>query len=66
MSNTAWTNLNSKGHVLSLHDLCGKDRCKGQKMICFTPKQFDREGSGLLKNNEKSFQRKSISMEFIS
>ena len=27
MSNTAWTDLNSKGDILKLHDFCGKDGC---------------------------------------
>ena len=34
MSNTAWTNLNSKRHILKLHDICGEDGCKCKKRIC--------------------------------
>ena len=45
MSSTAWTDLNSKGDILKLHNLCGKDGCKCQRNVCFTSKQFEVEGS---------------------
>ena len=56
MSNTALTALNSKGDILKLLDLCEKDGCKCQIMICFTPKQFQMEGIGFKKTMKKNFK----------
>ena len=38
MSNSAWCDLNSRGDLLKLHDLCHNPKCKCQKQITFTPK----------------------------
>ena len=56
MSKFAWTDSNSKGLILKLHDLSGKDRCKCQRMICFTPKQFGIESNGFRNTVKKSFK----------
>ena len=37
MSNTAWTDLNSKGIILKQHDKCPSPKCGCQKIITITP-----------------------------
>ena len=49
MSNSAWCDLNKSCTVLKLHDMCNNPKCKCQKQITFTPKQFQLEG-GLIKS----------------
>ena len=44
MSNSAWTDLNSKGNILKLHDKCPNPKCGCQKTINFTPRQYMFEG----------------------
>ena len=56
MSITAWAELNSKGDILNLHNLCGKDGRKCQNLICFTPKQFEMEGDGFKNTMRKFFK----------
>ena len=46
MLNSAWCDLNSKGDILELHDKCPNPKCKCQKLITFTPRQFMLEGNG--------------------
>ena len=53
MSSSAWCDLNSRGDVLKLHDLCHNPKCKCQKPITFTPKQFQLEGAGFEKTRKK-------------
>ena len=53
MFNSAWCGLNSKSDKLKLHDKCPNRKCKCQKLITFTPKQFQLEGNGLKKTIEK-------------
>ena len=53
LSGTAWSDLNTKGTILKLHDMCPNQNCKCQKQITFTPRQFELEGSGF-----KSFMKK--------
>ena len=67
MSKTARMDLKSKGDVLKIHELCRKDGCKCQKKICFTPKQFEREGDAF-KNTMKKFLRevKKHGIHFLS
>ena len=55
ISNSAWRDLNSNGTVLKLHDMCPNGRCKCQKQITFTPRQFQLEGSGFKDKMEKFF-----------
>ena len=49
MSGSAWCDLNNNCTVLKLHDMCQNTKCKCQKQITFTPKQFHLEG-GLIKS----------------
>ena len=39
MSKFAWTDLNSKGILLKIHDKCRNPKCGCQKTITFTPHQ---------------------------
>ena len=56
MSNSAWCDLNKNCTVLKLHDMCHNPKCRCQKQITFTPKQFQLEGPGF-KNTIKKFLR---------
>ena len=58
MSNSAWTELNSQGNILKLHDECPNPKCGCQKIINFTPHQYMLEG-GLIKSKlQKIFKGK--------
>ena len=37
ISNSAWSDLDSKGNILKLHDKCPNPKCGCQKIITFTP-----------------------------
>ena len=56
MSNSAWCDLNKNCTVLKLHDMCPTPKCKCQKQITFSPKQFQLEGAGF-KNTIKKYLR---------
>ena len=56
MSNSAWCDLNKNCTVLKLHDMCHNPKCKCQKQITFSPKQFQLEG-GSIKSKLKSIFR---------
>ena len=47
MSNLAWCDLNINCTVLKLHDICHNPKCKCQKQINFSPKQFQLEGCSI-------------------
>ena len=47
MSNQAWTDLNSQGNILKLHDKCPNPKCRCQKIITFTPHQYMLEGGSI-------------------
>ena len=49
MSNSAWTDLNSEGNIMKLHDKCPNPKCGCQKIFTFTPNQYMLEG-GLIKS----------------
>ena len=53
MSKSAWTDLNSKGNILKLHDKCPNPRCGCQKMITFTPHQYMLEGGSIKSKLQK-------------
>ena len=53
MSNIAWCDLNKNCTVLKMHDMCHNPKCKCQKQMTFTPKQFHLEGNGF-KNTMKN------------
>ena len=56
MSNSAWTDLNSKGNKLKLHDKCPNPRCGCQKSITFTPHQYMLEGGSIKSKLQKIFR----------
>ena len=47
MSNSAWCDLNKNCTVLKLHDMCHSSKCRCQKQIIFSPKQFQLEGGSI-------------------
>ena len=56
MSNSAWTDLNSKGNILKLHDKCPNPKCGCQKIIRFTPQQYMLEGGSIKIKLQKIFR----------
>ena len=56
MSNSAWCDLNKNCTVLKLHDMCHNPKCKCQKQITFTPKQFQLEGGSIKSKLQKFFK----------
>ena len=56
MSNSAWTDLNSKGNILKLHDKCSNPKCGCQKIITFTPHQYMLEGGSIKSKLQKIFK----------
>ena len=56
MSNSAWTDLNSKGNILKLHDKCPNPKCGCQKIITFTPHQYMLEGGSIKNKLQKIFK----------
>ena len=55
-SNSAWCDLNKSCTVLKLHDMCHNPKCKCQKQITFTPKQFQFEGGSIKSKLQKLFK----------
>ena len=56
MSNSAWTNLNSQGNILKLHDKCPNPKCGCQKIITFTPHQYMLQGGSIKSKLQKTFK----------
>ena len=56
MSNSAWTDLNSKGKILKLHDKCPNPKCGCLKIITFTPHQYMLEGGSITSKLQKIFR----------
>ena len=56
MSNSAWTDLNSQGNILKLHDKCPNLKCNCQKIITFTPHQNMLEGGSIKSKLQKQFR----------
>ena len=59
MSISAWTDLNSQGKILNLHDKCPNPKCGCQKIITFTPYQYMLEGGSIkskLKRNSSVYR----------
>ena len=52
MSKAAWCDLNLKGDLLKIHDLCHNPKCKCQKHTTFILRQFQME-RGSIKNQLK-------------
>ena len=55
MTNSAWTDLKSKGNILELHDKCPNPKCGCQKIITFTPHQYMLEGGSIKSKLQKIF-----------
>ena len=56
MSISAWCDLNKNCTVLKIHDMCHMPKCKCQKQITFTPKQFQLEGGSIRSKLQKIFK----------
>ena len=56
MSNSAWTDLISKGNMLKLHDKRPNPKCGCQKNIIFTPYQYMLEGGSIKRKLHKTFR----------
>ena len=56
LSNSARTDLNSKGIILKLHDKCPNPKCGCQKIITFTPHQYILEGGSIKSKLQKTFK----------
>ena len=56
LSNSAWTDLNSKGNILKLHEKCPNLKCGCQKIITFTPHQYMLEGGSIKSELQKIFK----------
>ena len=56
MSNSAWTDLNSKGNIVKLHDKCPNPKCGCQKIITFTLHPYMLEGGSIKSKLQKIFR----------
>ena len=56
MSNSAWTDLNSQGNVLKLHDKRPNPKCNCQEIITFTPYPYMLEGGSIKSKLQKIFK----------
>ena len=56
LSNAAWTDLNSNGNIIKLHDKCPNPKCNCQKIITFTPHQYMLEGGSIKSKLQKIFK----------
>ena len=56
MSNSAWTDLNSKGNILKVHDKCPNRKCGCQKIIIFTPHQYMLKGGSIKSKLQKKLR----------
>ena len=56
MSISAWCDLNKDCTVLKLHDMCHNPKCKCQKQITFSTRQFQLEGSGFKNTMKRIFK----------
>ena len=56
LSNSAWTDLNKDNSILKLHDMCANRNCNCQKILTFTPKQYQLEGGSIKTKLKKIFK----------
>ena len=56
MSTSAWTDLNSQGNILKLHDKSPNPKCGCQKSSTFTPHQYMLEGGSIKNKLQKTFR----------
>ena len=67
MSNQAWTDLNSKGNILKLHDKCPNPKCGCQKIIPSHHINICSKVDRLKANyNNFSEERKKLGIAFLS
>ena len=57
VTNSAWTDLNTKCKILKLHDTCPNLKCNCQKIITITPHQYMLEGGSIKTKLQKIFRR---------
>ena len=55
MSKSHWSDLNSKGNILKLHDKCPNPKCNYRKIFTFTPHQYMLEGGSIKSKLQKFF-----------
>ena len=55
-SNSATTDLSSKGNILKLHDKCPDPKCNCPKILTFTPHQYMLEGGSIKSKLQKTFK----------
>ena len=56
MSSRAWTDLNSQGNIIKLHDKCPNPKCGCQKIFTFTPHQYMLESGSNKSKLQKIFK----------
>ena len=56
LSNAAWTDLNSDGNILKLHDKCPTPKISCQMVITFTSHQYMLEGGSIKGKLQKIFR----------
>ena len=56
MPNGAWRDLNSKGEILKLHDMCSNKNISCQKQLPFSSRPFELEGGGYKNKLGKTFE----------
>ena len=56
MSKSAWTDLNSKGNIIKLHDRCPNQKCGCQKIITVAPHHYMLEGGSIKCKLQKIFR----------
>ena len=65
MSQVARCDLNGKGDVFKLHDLCHNPRRKCQKQITFTPRELSNGKIMIKKYEENNIQTDRINVEYF-
>ena len=55
MSHSACGDLNKNCTVLKIHDMCHNPKCKCQKQITFSPREFQLEGAGFKNTMKKKY-----------
>ena len=55
LSNSVWSDLNSKGGILKLHEMGPNNECNCEKQSLVTPTQFCFEGASFLDITQKVF-----------
>ena len=63
MSMSAWTDLNSKGNIINLHDKWPSPKCGCQKIIAFTPHQYMLEGGSIKSKLQKILRGTKIAWD---